>query len=405
MSIKKISLSLLVFLVACSHSEVKKTEFKFDNKNESQTYEKKLETPKLETPPIKEITNFDIDFQNSLKNVWGTYFRENYNDSRSVDIFIATNRKPRTKNFGCSNESFGNIEDPEQNILKFGICRINVPKNHSTGVIEYSESIKANSNNFFKIINAKNVSEETMFQFFKRTKRTPLVFVHGFNVRYQDAVLRAAQISYDLKYQGPVILFTWPSGPGDGFLDDNLLTRTYESNRKSAANSIQLFKELINSFIENDMPINLVVHSMGHQVVLPALSQMGDEDILEDKPVRELILNAPDFEVNDFKSKIEALKNISSRITLYCSFNDKAMSVSSTFNKTSRLGSCARFEGVDTINVSSIDNNTFGTGHSYYSSRDIITDVFQVLLGLDVEKRLFMKKGETNGTENFFLRN
>ena len=57
----------------------------------------------------------------------------------------------------------------------------------------------------------------------KKMGRTPLVFVHGFNVRYQEAVLRAAQINYDLKYQGPIILFSWPAGAGDGFFDDKFL--------------------------------------------------------------------------------------------------------------------------------------------------------------------------------------
>ncbi len=55
------------------------------------------------------------------------------------------------------------------------------------------------------------------------------------------------------------------------------------------------------------------------------------------------------------------------------------------------------------INVSSIDSTTLG--HSYYASRDVITDVFQVLLGLDAEKRIFIKKSDKSANEKFELRN
>src|SRR5260370_26727034 len=38
-----------------------------------------------------------------------------------------------------------------------------------------------------------------------------LVFLHGYNVSFEDAAIRAAQIGYDLKVPGPVAFFSWPS--------------------------------------------------------------------------------------------------------------------------------------------------------------------------------------------------
>ena len=38
-----------------------------------------------------------------------------------------------------------------------------------------------------------------------------LVFVHGFNTSFDDAVLRHAQIVWDLQYTGLPVLFSWPS--------------------------------------------------------------------------------------------------------------------------------------------------------------------------------------------------
>lgn len=364
-------------------------------------------TPTPTETPKKEIDNFDVEFQNSLKDVWGSYFKENYNDSRSIDIFIATNRVAKTEAFGCTNSYYGVTENNE-NKLNFGICRINVPKNHSTGEIEFTTDRRASSHRFYKVVRAKQMNLDEVIDFFKRTKRTPLIFVHGFNVKYQDAVLRSAQITYDLKYQGPVMLFTWPSGAGDGFFDDKFLNKTYEQNQKSAKNSVKLFKEIMLKLGENNLPANIIIHSMGHQVVLPALNLLGKENgnlFSEKKLVNELILSAPDYEINEFQNNVDSIKKLTKRITLYCSYNDKAMVASSTINNNERLGACANVEGVDTINVSLIDDKTFGTGHSYYAGREIITDVFQVLLGLEVEKRLFMKKSEPNSTEKYYLRN
>jgi esterase/lipase superfamily enzyme len=407
---KKIQFSMILIsilvIVSCSHNEQNK-----QSTNSTITLPVPYSTPDEKVTEVKkiEIKNFDEEFQNSLKNVWGTYFIENYNESRSLDIYIVTNRNEKNQKFGCTNNDFG-ISTAQNNKLSYGVCRINVPKNHSSGEIEFSTEKNASSHKYYKIVNSKEIDEKHLIDFITRSKRTPLIFIHGFNVKYQDAILRASQITYDLKYQGPVILFTWPSGAGDGFLDDKLLTKTYELNKKSAVDSINHIKNLISNLYEHEIPINIIVHSMGHQVLLPALRELGVSmskypNLVEKKLINELILNAPDYEILEFKKQLQEIKATSKRITLYCSENDKAMVVSTSINKNSRLGACANLEGIDSINVGLVDNQTFGVGHSYYASRDIITDVFQVLLGLDAEKRLFIKKSEPNSSEKYYLRN
>jgi esterase/lipase superfamily enzyme len=369
----------------------------------------KTDTPTTEATIVKpiEIKNYDLEFQNKLRDVWGSYFKENYNESRSLDIYVVTNRNLKTKQFGCSDEHFGiNLEKANKNY--YGVCRISVPKNHSTSEILFSPDGKGSTHKFYKIVSEKEIIPDTLFDFVKRTKRTPLIFIHGFNVKYQEALLRVSQITYDLKYQGPVILFTWPSGAGDGFLDDTLLTKTYEQNMYGAQNSIELFKKIISEFYLHEIPINIMVHSMGHQVVIPAIKQLGLNfkdhlELPEKKIINELIMNAPDFDRDDFIKNVDDVKYVTKRMTLYCSNNDKALVASNKINKSERLGSCSNIDDIDTINVSSIDSTTIG--HSYYASRDVITDVFQVLLGLDAEKRIFIKKSDKNANEKFQLRN
>ena len=38
-----------------------------------------------------------------------------------------------------------------------------------------------------------------------------LLFVHGYNVTFESALYRTAQIAFDLEFDGVPFLFSWPS--------------------------------------------------------------------------------------------------------------------------------------------------------------------------------------------------
>lgn len=356
-----------------------------------------IPNPVVEAPLPRHV---DDEFQKSLGKIWGNYFIENYSDTRALDVLVITNRKLKSTVFGCSNDQLG-VERDES--AHFGVCKINVPKNHSTGLIRLTKDNRQSSHDFFKILNSRSLTEAAVFDYLKKSERYPLVFVHGFNVRYEDALLRAAQIAYDLKYQGPIVLYSWPAGARDGFLDEKIITRTYDHNLKNAQDSVALFKNFLNQLNANHLTVNLVVHSMGHQVALPALKDFSASNP-DAKIINELILNAPDFAADEFINIAAAIKDNTKRITIYCSYNDRAMTVSEIYNKNPRFGACAFSESIDSINVSLVDAPALGLGHGYYSSRAILGDVFQVLLGIEAEKRLFIRKSEPNSTEKYFLR-
>jgi esterase/lipase superfamily enzyme len=377
----------------------------------STTPETKATEAATSTPELPAITdndvNLDLELQEELKGIWKKYFVEEFNDSKAVNVLVFTNRQFKGKGFGCTDDFFGISTDSN---FRLGACRVNVPRNHSTGELKFTKDQRESSHDYFKILGQKELMLTSAMEYLKKSKRSPLVFVHGFNVKHEEAVLRAAQIAYDLKYQGPVILFSWPAGAGDGFLDNKLINRTYESNLKSAQSSITTFKYFISKLIENKIIPNIVVHSMGHQVVLPALFDLGKTGQLHagdthyQMPLGEVILNAPDFDSELFTKNIEMIKNLSRRVTLYCSYNDKAMFASETLNSSKRLGGCTYMEGVDSINVSLLDNSTFGLNHGYYASRPILSDVFQVLLGIEADRRVFVRKSDPNSTEKYYLR-
>ncbi len=324
--------------------------------------------------------------------------------TKELEILIVTNRSTESQE-SCTNQYFLNHPDK----IKYLSCNVNVPSRHSIGSLDTSSDSILDRDLYFYSRNFQRLQKEEFFDKIKKDKEK-LIFVHGFNVEFEEALFRAAQIKYDLKFQGQIILFTWPAGPEkSGLLNQILLNKTYAINLVNAKNTIPLFKEFINEIYKNtknsEIELYIIVHSMGHQIVIPSLVQLSKENSIR-KKIKELIFNAPDYPVDQFKTEVTLLKNIAERITIYCSPSDNALKVSEQVNGVRRLGQCFLMDGVDVINVGRIDNPALGIaglGHGYYSSRPILTDLYQLILGLEAPRRLFIIKSNQS-TENYILR-
>jgi len=326
---------------------------------------------------------------------------EPFSDTRSVEVLYGTNRLPGADQGECDDNAFG--VNPTGKTA-YGSCMINVPKRHRIGELGLADNPRSDPHQYFRALNHTPMTPEALAAKLTQSKATDaLVFIHGFNVRFGEAVVRAAQIAYDLKFQGPVVIFTWPAG-SNSTVDSTMITRTYEANKASARVSVGqaagFFKVLASV---PGLRIHLMVHSMGHQVALPALARAAPE--IGRPFLGEVVLNAPDFPVKDLPAVIPPIRAAAQRITVYCSFNDNAIAASEVWNKGRRLGACEQIPGADVINAGEIDVPPVGgLGHSYYAARAVLTDVFQLMLGLDAERRLFIRKSEPNSVENYYLR-
>ncbi|MCM2279168.1 MAG: alpha/beta hydrolase [Oligoflexia bacterium] len=332
--------------------------------------------------------------------------KESYSETQAVEVFYATNRQSLSQAPDCSDRAFGVAFEE---VSRYGACQINVPKLRPVGTFEMASNPRADSHRYFRAFAhapfpSSGELESSLKETLKRRGSTEvLVFIHGFNVKYEESIVRAAQIAYDVKFQGPVIVYSWPAGSDGGLLSGALINRTYEQNRKAAAASVPKLVELFKTLAGLGATPHVIVHSMGHQLALPALAQLADEGT---SPfLGELVLNAPDIDLGLFTGLAAKVRKLARRVTVYCSFNDNAIAASETFNGGRRLGACERVADVDMVNVSEVDApGVSGLGHSYYAGRAILTELFQVLLGIDAEKRLFIRKSEPNSTENFYLR-
>ncbi|WCL50879.1 alpha/beta hydrolase [Leptospira sp. GIMC2001] len=326
-----------------------------------------------------------------------------YDTSAAIDIYFTTLRKERVlSSKGCSNSYYSSSAGAE---LRYGSCKVNVPAEHNIGSLD--QSVLGSKDKFFQMMSLQEMDASSYSAAVNLLpSKEIIVFVHGFNVPFEEAIYRAAQIKYDIKFPGSMFVYSWAAGEdSDSFIGQLFIKGIYETNFQNAINSRASFRAFLDSLDASGKTIHLIVHSMGHQIVLPVLAEKSKGT--SSPFIKELILNAPDYDYQEFNDLSQAIKKSSNRVTLYCSKGDNALIASQKVNGKPRAGMCGRFPGMDVINVNEVDDPVFGfggLGHGYYSSRPILTDIYQVLLGIDVEKRLFIRKSGSGNSENFVIR-
>ncbi len=328
--------------------------------------------------------------------------QEPFDDQKIINVHYVTTRRELTNKENCDEAAYGFITDINPH---YGTCLVSTPTNRAIGDISLDN--KADKSKFFQLKGRLNLNESDFFSKLKESKaKEILIFVHGFNVNFDEAATRAAQIKFDLKFQGDVVLYSWPAGSEASLLGQVMVRSVYESNFAEAKINRNPFLTFLKSIKSTGKKLHLVVHSMGHQVVLPAISEANAEGGAS-KWITELVLNAPDYDRAEFSLVLPGLLGVSNRVTLYCSPGDNALLASQKVNGGQRAGMCFKYPGVDVINVNEVDSPVLGVGglgHGYYSSRPILTDMYQVLFGVSVEKRLFIRRSGANNGENWVLR-
>ncbi|HEX3496188.1 MAG TPA: alpha/beta hydrolase [Methylocella sp.] len=164
-------------------------------------------------------------------------------------------------------------------------------------------------------------------------KKQVLVFVHGFNNRFEDAVFRFAQIVHDSGADDVVpVLFTWPS-KGSVF--------AYGYDHESASYSRDALEDGLRALAKNPEvgEITVLAHSMGNWVTLEALRQMAIRDGKVAEKIHNVMLAAPDVDVDIAREQITAMGARRPQFTLFVSEEDHALALSRKVWGEPRLGS------------------------------------------------------------------
>jgi esterase/lipase superfamily enzyme len=161
-----------------------------------------------------------------------------------------------------------------------------------------------------------------------------LVFVHGFNNRFDQAVFRFAQIAHDSRAPAIPVLFSWPSRGVVGL-------RAYQDDLESANGSRDAIEQLLTAIGENAnvREVTILCHSMGCFPTLQALHAKALHAGRIGSKVRNVMLVAPDVDATLFRAQMREMGSARPRFILFVSQDDRALGLSSSISGgTTRLG-------------------------------------------------------------------
>ncbi|WP_245511108.1 alpha/beta hydrolase [Martelella mediterranea] len=239
--------------------------------------------------------------------------------SRVVTVYVATTREAADKPV----EGF-TVEREEE--LSYAAFDISIPPNHEPGEIEWPYSRKVNLDEQFAVLKhtilTQSAFESMVAREARKSKdRRAAIFVHGFNVSFQEGLFRMAQLAADSNVSGVPILFSWPS---------QARVLDYATDKESATFSRDGLTEVLQEVtgISSVRSVMLFGHSMGGWLSMEALRQLaltGDRNALRKLNV---ILAAPDIDEDVFTTQLEAIGPLDPPILVMVSSDDRALQAS-----------------------------------------------------------------------------
>ena len=210
--------------------------------------------------------------------------------------------------------------------------------NRQIGAVQWPKHLPGDPETDFVTLKADVINKDQAIATFDRllresNKSEAMVYVHGFNERYENTVYGFAQILHDSGALGEVapVLFTWPS-KGSVF--------AYGYDRESANYSRDALERLLQYLVKEPKvkKITILAHSMGNWVTLEALRQMAIRDGRVAAKIKLVLLAAPDVDVDVSREQIEAMGPDRPHIALFVSEDDRALAASKQVWGAPRLG-------------------------------------------------------------------
>lgn len=205
------------------------------------------------------------------------------------------------------------------------------------GEVQWPSRLPGNPETDFVTLKVDKLDAKTgLARLHERVSRVPkrrvMVFVHGFNNRFEDAVYRFAQIVHDSDADVVPVLFTWPSR-GSLF--------AYGYDRESATYSRNALENLLQNLARDPAvgEVSLLAHSMGNWVALESLTQMAVRNRGIPPKIANVMLASPDVDADVFRTQIAEMTGRRPKFTLFVSQDDRALAVSRwVWGNKDRLG-------------------------------------------------------------------
>lgn len=324
----------------------------------------------------------DLTFSLTLQPQFGT--RGLSSAFTVVRVFYATDRAQVAEGFSLRYLGTKTTKGS----LAYGSCEVSIPETHTIAEIErpsiWKLEFHADPEKHMILQKVESVQKDLFFRAVSSSvsaspAKEAFVFVHGYNVSFEDAAIRTAQLAYDFGFKGAPIFYSWPS-------EGRLLG--YFADEKSVADTVGDLKQFLQDVAVSSgaTTVHLIAHSMGNRALLAAVSELAaDARFKGFDRFSSLVLAAPDVDRVTFTSQVAQIRKLQSRVTLYVSDRDQALIASHRlFHMAPRAGEGGSnslvMPGVDTVDVSRLSMDALG--HSYYGdNRNVVLDLLEFLKG------------------------
>lgn len=302
--------------------------------------------------------------------------------SAQIEVYFATNR-----NLSKNGTSFG------KNFSEHGLSDLRYGKS-----IVSSEDIKiqiAEQSDDGKTLGSQDIMFDVKRQM-EESKKDVMVFIHGFNTEFEEALRMAARVKQNFEARGKeiiMVVFSWPSdGRAVPWID-------YGSDREDAKASGHAFARgvlKLLAFLRGKQvcgqKVHLMAHSMGNYVLrnmVQAMVQMAEKPRIFDSAF--LMAADEDDDALEHDHKLLPFIDMCKKLYVYFNKHDRALAGADlTKGLPDRLGSHGpRYPNniphkVQLVDVSAVEDEIIDTdlNHSYLAYNDhVAKDLYAIITG------------------------
>ena len=240
------------------------------------------------------VPNLGTDY-NFVQIAYGSQTEPQTQESVVYPVWFATNRKPAAQGVGFTGARYDRITR--------GRVEVYIPEAHrfgETGSSFWKRLLRFDlRDDRLRVQHIEPQERDALFAEIRAAmlaardsgeKPHASFFLHGFNVTFEEAAIRAAQIGYDLKVPGATAFFSWPSR---GSVEE------YTADEATIEASEQAITDFLVDFTANcgAEKVDVIAHSMGNRGLLRALQRIAANAETRGKvKFGQIILAAPDVD-------------------------------------------------------------------------------------------------------------
>ena len=298
-------------------------------------------------------------------------------------VWYGTNRQPDDQWDGANrqhNSKGPGYTDGRDQKVHYGKLTVFVPESHKLGSfksphwyyrvlgkdrmkVEWEELARFSEDDFVKDIRKE-------LDRMQGDEKIIFVYIHGYNVDFEKAAVRTAQLSEDLSINGIAAFYSWPSkGQLTGYLADEA---TVEASERYLYEFLSFIADKRKEIGASN--VHIIAHSMGNRALLRALNRLEAEK--KEPQFGKIFLAAPDVDSDVFESLAKVYPKIASGTTLYLSPKDVAMKEEAKFvHKSSRVGyppPVTIMRGIETVSFEGKTDLLHFGGHLYYADSIVV---------------------------------